>query len=475
MTKTNYRTPVLFFCLIVCIVFLLPQCQSTEPIPQFSTEEAWFKANCSSCHGEQMQAFVDRRWKFGNSREELFKSIKFGNDSLGMPSWDSLFTDKQIDSLVTYIQYGIDNMDKYKFQEAAITPDTFQTDGFSFYLDTIFTGSQVLWGMAFLPGNEMLITSIDGIIYHVDKNRLSREVEGVPAVKAEGQGGLLDIELHPDFVNNNLIYISYAAFKEKDGATLTTTVVDRAVFSNNKLTEVTRIFEALPYLPTRHHYGSRLEFDNQGYLFISVGDRGRRDDNPQYLNNHCGKIHRVHDDGRIPTDNPFVDNEEALPSIYAFGVRNPQGMVKHPVTGKIWEHEHGPRGGDEINIIRAGSNYGWPEVSYGINYDGTTYTNVLERADVDPPLLYWVPSIAPSGMDFIRSDLYPGWKNQLLVGSLRFKYLNLCKLDGEKVVREQTLLKNIGRVRDVKTGPDGYIYVSVEDPGRIFRLVPLEK
>jgi glucose/arabinose dehydrogenase len=285
----------------------------------------------------------------------------------------------------------------------------------------------------------------------------------------------LDIELHPDFVNNNLIYISYAAFKEKDGATLTTTVVDRAVFSNNKLTEVTRIFEALPYLPTRHHYGSRLEFDNQGYLFISVGDRGRRDDNPQYLNNHCGKIHRVHDDGRIPTDNPFVDNEEALPSIYAFGVRNPQGMVKHPVTGKIWEHEHGPRGGDEINIIRAGSNYGWPEVSYGINYDGTTYTNVLERADVDPPLLYWVPSIAPSGMDFIRSDLYPGWKNQLLVGSLRFKYLNLCKLDGEKVVREQTLLKNIGRVRDVKTGPDGYIYVSVEDPGRIFRLVPLEK
>ncbi len=474
MTKNTNLTPFLLFFFFVFMAFLFPQCQSTEPVPKFSVEEGWFKANCSSCHGEQMQAFVDRRWKFGNTRAELFKSIKFGNDSLGMPSWDSLFTDKQIDSLVTYIKYGIDNVDKYKFEETVITSDTFNTDGVSFYLDTVFMGSRVLWGMAFLPGNEMLITSIDGIIYHVDKNRQSKEVEGVPEVKAAGQGGLLDIELHPDFPNNNLIYLSYAAFKEVEGETLTTTVVDRAVFSDNKLTKVTRIFEALPYLPTRHHYGSRLEFDNEGYLFISVGDRGRRDDNPQYLNNHCGKVHRVYDDGSIPPDNPFVDDAEAMPSIYAFGIRNPQGMVKHPVTGKIWEHEHGPRGGDEINIIRPGSNYGWPEVSYGINYDGTTYTNVLERADVDPPILYWVPSIAPSGMDFIRSDLYPGWKNQLLVGSLRFKYLNLCKLDGEKVVKEETLLKNIGRVRDVKTGPDGYIYVSVEDPGRIYRLVPLD-
>jgi glucose/arabinose dehydrogenase len=475
MFKTNYQTQLFFFLLIVSTAFLLPRCQSTEPIPQFSVEENWFQTNCSSCHGEQMQAFVDRRWKFGTSREELFNSIKYGNDSLGMPSWDSLFTDKQIDSLVTYIKFGIDNVDKYKFEDSTIASDTFEAEGFSFYLDTVFSGSRVLWGIAFLPDNEILITSIDGNLYHVDKNRQSREIEGVPEVKAEGQGGLLDVELHPDFVNNKYIYLSYSAFKEEDGQTLTTTVVDRAIFSDNKLTEVTRIFEALPYLPTRHHYGSRLEFDNEGYLFISVGDRGRRDDNPQYLNNHCGKVHRVHDDGSIPADNPFVDKEGALPSIFAYGIRNPQGMVKHPVTGKIWEHEHGPRGGDEINIIRPGSNYGWPEVSYGINYDGTTYTNVLEREDVDPPVLYWVPSIAPSGMDFIKSDLYPGWKNQLLVGSLRFKYLNLCFLDGEKVTREEKLLKNIGRVRDVKTGPDGYIYVSVEDPGRIYRLVPILK
>lgn len=474
MTKNTYHWLIMLLVLGSISLFIT-QCQTTEPVPKFAVQESWFKSNCSSCHGEQMQAFVDRNWKFGNSSEELFKSIKYGNDSLGMPSWDSLFNDQQIDSLVEYIEFGIKNVDKYEFEESIVSSDTFHTEGFSFYLDSVFTGSEVLWGMAFLPGNGMLITSRDGILYHRDKNGVAQEVENVPEVIAQGQGGLLDVEVHPDFENNRIIYLSYSAFKEEDGETLTTTVVERAVFTDNKLSEIERIFEALPYLPTRHHYGCRLEFDDEGYLFISVGDRGRRDDNPQYLDNHCGKVHRVHDDGSIPEDNPFVDKEGAMPSIYAYGVRNPQGMVKHPESGKIWEHEHGPRGGDEINIIRKGSNYGWPEVSYGINYDGTTYTNILEREDVDPPVLYWTPSIAPSGMDFIKSDKYPGWKNQLLVGSLRFQYLNLCKLDGEKVIKEETLLKNIGRVRDVKTGPDGYIYVAVENPGRIFRLMPIEK
>ncbi len=470
MTK-NTIPGLLLLTILISLIFF--HCQHPIPENKFAVQEGWFKDNCASCHGEQMQAFVDRNWLFGNSEEDLFQSIKYGNDSLGMPSWDSLFNDLQIDSLVDYIRYGIDNVDKYDFEDVYIASDTFHTDQFSFYLDTVFTGGEVIWGMAFLPDGGMLLTTREGVLYHLDNNQDSIRIEGVPEVKAEGQGGLLDVELHPDFEQNRFIYLSYSAFKEVDGETLTTTVVERAVFSDNQLSERTRIFEALPYLPTRHHYGCRLEFDNDGYLFISVGDRGRRDDNPQYLDNHCGKVHRVHDDGSIPNDNPFVDNEEAMPSIYAYGIRNPQGMVKHPVTGKIWEHEHGPRGGDEINIIQAGNNYGWPEVSYGLNYDGTTYTNVLERDDVNPPILYWTPSIAPSGMDFIKSDLYPGWENQLLVGSLRFKYLNLCMLDGEKVISEETLLKNIGRVRDVKTGPDGYIYISVEYPGRIYRLVPM--
>ena len=283
------------------------------------------------------------------------------------------------------------------------------------------------------------------------------------AVNGGGQGGLLDIALHPDYDENGWLYLSYSISKEENDETLNTTAVSRYQLKDNSLAEEQLIFEGLPYTKTRHHYGSRLVFDNEGYLFITIGDRGARDVNPQELDLFPGKVHRVHDDGKIPEDNPFVDRANAVKSIYSYGHRNPQGMAKHPETGELWAHEHGPRGGDELNRIKKGGNFGWPIYSYGINYDGTVFTGQTSAEGFEDPVHYWVPSIAPSGMDFVTSDTYPGWKGHLLLGSLKFQYLNLCKLDGNQVVSEEILMKGVGRLRNVKQAPDGFIYVAVEE------------
>jgi glucose/arabinose dehydrogenase len=318
----------------------------------------------------------------------------------------------------------------------------------------------------------MLIADRNGDLHRKSGENMQM-INNVPEVWYQGQGGLMDIKLHPDFERNGLIYLSYSKFRKEGDKTFKTTAVVRAILNGITLENVEEIFEALPYWETRHHYGCRMDFDKDGYLYISVGDRGKRDINPQALDNHCGKIHRLHDDGSIPDDNPFIDTEGAMPSIYSYGHRNPQGLVKHPETGEIWTHEHGPRGGDEINIIHKGKNYGWPHVSFGINYDGSIFTNETHREGMEDPLHYWVPSIAPCGMDFVRGDKYPGWEGDLMIGSLRFRYLHRCKIEDGKVVHEELLLKNIGRLRNVRQGPDGYIYIGVEDPGRIYRLVPL--
>ena len=217
-----------------------------------------------------------------------------------------------------------------------------------------------------------------------------------------------------------------------------------------------------------------MQFAKDGYLYFSVGERGNEKENPQSLSNDHGKIHRIKDDGSIPKDNPFVDTPGAKPSIWSYGHRNPQGAVINPATGVLWENEHGPRGGDEINIIVKGKNYGWPLVSYGINYNGIPITNKTTMEGIEPPILYWIPSIGPSGMAFVKGDRYKGWKGNLLVGSLRFKYLNLCRLKGNKVISEEILFKNIGRVRDVRMAPDGFIYMSVENPGTVYKLVPVK-
>jgi glucose/arabinose dehydrogenase len=284
----------------------------------------------------------------------------------------------------------------------------------------------------------------------------------------------MDLEFHPDFENNDWIYISYSYIDAKDAGKGNTAII-RAKLQENSLINVETIYKATPTVSTHHHYGSRIEFDKDGFLYFSVGDRGRRDEYPQSITNSNGKMHRLLDDGRIPEDNPFVNTPEAETSIYSYGHRNIQGIAMHPVTGEIWTHEHGPKGGDEINIVQAGKNYGWPVISYGINYDGSSFTDITEKEGMEQPLIYYVPSIAPCGMAFITGNRYKGWENNLLIGSLRFEYLERCIIENNKVVEQEKLLEGIGRVRNVKVSPDGYIYVAVENPGRILKLIPVDQ
>lgn len=338
-----------------------------------------------------------------------------------------------------------------------------------FVAELLIDEIQVPWGMAFLPDGSMLITEISGDLIHF-KDGQKTMVENVPEIYKRGQGGLLDVALHPDYENNGWIYISYASEKGDDKGGHT--VLTRAKLKDNTLVENELLYKATPNTTKGQHFGSRIEFDNDGYLYLTIGERGDRDTNPQDITRDGGKIYRFNDDGSIPDDNPFVDKKGAKTAIYSYGHRNPQGMDRHPQTGEIWVHEHGPRGGDEINIIEAGANYGWPLVTYGINYSGTPITDKTEMEGMTQPIHYWLPSIAPSGMTFISSDTYgEDWKGSILVGSLKFQYLERLAMDGNKVTKREKLMPDVGRVRDVKEGPDGLIYVAVEGKG-VYKLVP---
>lgn len=324
------------------------------------------------------------------------------------------------------------------------------------------------WGFVFLPDNAMLINEKEGKMI-LFKDGKKTNIEGVPEVYNRGQGGLLDLVLHPKYKENGWLYFTYASSEgEGDGGN---TALMRAKLKDNKLIEKQLLYKAGPNTTKGQHFGSRIVFDNEGYLYFSAGERGERDINPQDISRDNGKIYRLNDDGTIPQDNPFIDTPNAKPAIYCYGNRNPQGLVLNPFNGEIWEHEHGPKGGDEINIIKAGANYGWPVISYGINYIGTKFTDITEKDGMEQPIHYWDPSIAPSGMAFISSDNYPGWKGDLLVGSLKFEYLDKCVLKDGKVIKEERLLDGLGRVRTVNQGPDGYIYVGIENLG-IVKLLP---
>ncbi|WP_034891609.1 PQQ-dependent sugar dehydrogenase [Gillisia sp. Hel_I_29] len=350
-------------------------------------------------------------------------------------------------------------------KDTSITPSSYSYD-----YEMVVDGLQIPWGMAFLPDGSMLITEKSGELIHF-KDGKKVAVSGVPEVYVRGQGGLLDIVLHPDYKNNGWIYITYSSSEgEGDGGN---TAIMRAQLSENQLTNKEVLYKASPNTTKGQHFGSRIAFDNEGYLYFSAGERGERDINPQDITRDNGKIYRLNDDGSIPNDNPFVGQNNAKTAIYSYGHRNPQGLILHPETGEIWEHEHGPMGGDEINIIKKGANYGWPVVTYGKNYNGTSITSETSKPGIEEPIYYWVPSIAPSGMAFITSDKYPNLKGNLLVGSLKFQYLELDILEGEKVVKREKLFEDLGRFRDVRQAPDGYIYAAVEGKG-IIKLIEVK-
>ncbi|MEC5164829.1 glucose/arabinose dehydrogenase [Flavobacterium sp. PL11] len=338
----------------------------------------------------------------------------------------------------------------------------------NYTLEVVAADIAIPWGMDWLPDGSMLVTEKSGVLYHI-KNGVKTEIKNVPKVYTRGQGGLLDIALHPNYTKNGWIYITYSS-EEGEGNGGNTKLI-RAKLQDGSLTQIQSLYKATPNTSKGQHFGSRIAFDNHGYLYFSIGDRGENMVNPQDITRDGGKIYRLHDDGSIPKDNPFVGKDGAKEAAFSYGNRNPQGMAKNPVTGAIWAHEHGPKGGDEINIIKKGTNYGWPVITYGIDYDGSTISLETEKPGMEKPIYYWVPSIAPSGMAFVSGDKYPNWTGHLLVGSLKFQYLELVKLKGNEVVGRQKIATDVGRLRDVKQGPDGFIYMGVEGKG-IVKIIP---
>jgi glucose/arabinose dehydrogenase len=349
----------------------------------------------------------------------------------------------------------------------------FGSDRHRFTVSVEADGLKHPWALAFLPDGDILVSEREGRLRIIRNGRLlPGAVGGLPEIRMHGQGGLLDLLPHPGFSSNRLLYFSYAA--DMDGGW--TTHVARARFDGSSLKDVEVLFRAEPASRERVHFGSRLAFDARGFLYISVGDRGEMD-RPQDLGDLAGKVVRLHDDGSIPADNPFRDTPGARPEIFSYGHRNPQGMAVHPVTGEVWTHEHGPRGGDEVNILRPGANYGWPIVTLGISYMGFTIGEGLKtQPGMADPLHYWIPSIAPSGMAFSTSDAFSGWKGDLFVGALARRHLVRLRVEKGVVVEEERLLEGLDRrIRDVRVGPAGSLWLLTDhDPGQVLRLDPAE-
>ena len=337
---------------------------------------------------------------------------------------------------------------------------------------SVAKGVTIPWAIEPLSNGDLLITERSGTLYLLLKNSSNlTKLSGLPQIDANGQGGLLDLALHSDANDNQWLYITYSSTQgAKSGSN---TALMRAKLSDDRteLLNTQLLYKGEHNSTKGQHYGSRIVFDNQGYVYFSIGDRGSRDKNPQDLTRDGGKIYRLHTDGRIPKDNPFVNQKSAKHAIWSYGHRNPQGMWFDKTTQTLWSHEHGPRGGDELNIIKAGANYGWPVVSYGVNYSGTSFTDIQEKDGMQSPVLHWTPSIAPSDMLLVSSDKYPHLKGKLLLSSMKFSFLSALEISNKGVSKQYKILEGIGRVRSLAQGSDGYIYLGIDGQG-IKRLEP---
>lgn len=357
------------------------------------------------------------------------------------------------------------------FQLPILHADVIHSDKHRVNVEVVTAGLRHPWGMAFLPGGDMLVTERPGRLRLITKGKLlEAPIAGLPKIREKGQGGLLGIALHPNFHTNRWLYLAYAG-KGKGGYG---TEVMRGRFDGARLHDVQVIFRALPKSGGGRHFGSRLVFGRDGTLYISLGDRGKRP-SAQNMNDHRGSLIRVNDNGSVPSDNPFVGTPDVKPAIYSYGHRNIQGMTIHPVSGAIWTHEHGPQGGDEINVIQPGVNYGWPVITYGVNYGiGTQIGEGTHKAGMAQPIHTWVPSIAPSGMAFYTGEAFARWQGNLFVGSLKFGLLVRLEIDANRVTHEERMLNGrYGRIRDIVQGPDGLLYVLTDErDGRLLRLTP---
>ncbi len=440
--------------------------------------ERLYADSCANCHGPKLTgaqgpSLVDDEWKHGSDDASIAKSIHDGQPAAGMPPFGGALSAQDIRALVIYIrEEGAKARRAHTTLAKPAGNISVTSELHAFRLETVTSKVDEPWGLAFLPDGRIVVTEKKGRLRIVERGVVSQPVRGAPAVYSERQAGLLDVALHPDYEKNGWIYLSYSD-PGPNGSAMTAVV--RGHLQDGAFIDQQQIFKADPALYRQGgvHFGSRFVFDGKGHLFFSIGERGQGKD-AQDITRPNGKVHRIADDGRVPDDNPFAHEAGAVPSIWSYGNRNPQGLVRHPVTGDLWEVEHGPRGGDELNVIQPGSNYGWPVITYGMNYDGTPMTDRTAQDGMEQPITHWTPSIAVSSIDFYVGDAFPKWSGNLLVGSLAAQELRRLEIEGTRVTREEVLFKGVGRIRDVVVGPDGFVYLAMHEPDRIARLVPAD-
>ena len=445
-----------------------------------SAGESLYQEYCASCHGAHLrggnaQSLVDSVWQFGDSRGYIFRNIKYGVPHLGMPSYEDSLSDRQINRIIDFLLEA----EKRAGTKKPGPPEELETLDYKIKVDVWAEGLSIPWSIDFLDAKTALVTERPGRLRIVNDGGLVKEpIKGTPEVVAEGQGGLLDVTVDPNYKRNGWVYLAYSHALEGVEGNRRPPAMTRIVRGRVKdglWKDEQTVYEAPgeTYLETRHHYGCRIVFDPEGYLYFCIGERGRAS-HAQDLDKPNGKIHRVRRDGSVPEDNPFAELDDRLATIFTYGNRNPQGMAVHPITGEVWETEHGPMGGDELNLLKAGRNYGWPVITYGRNYDGSIITTATERQGMEQPVVYWKPSPAVCGVDFYRGEMFARWRNRLLVGALKYEEVRLLDIKDNRVLHQEVILKNAGRVRDVACGPDGAIYVVLNQPGTILRLTPLE-
>lgn len=449
-------------------------------VGQESTETAkLYQQACAPCHGVnleggQAQSLVDAVWQFGSKKSHIARNVKYGIADFAMPAFETLLNDRQIDQILDYILAA----EKSSGMRKPPPPEKLYTLDYEIKVEVLAEGLDIPWAIAFLDQRQALVTERPGTLRRIVDGRLSEQpVLGTPKVLHEGQGGLLDVAVDPRHAENGWVYLAYSHQREEDAGRRRSGAMTRLVRGKiraNRWVDQQVVYEAPHdlYLATRHHYGCRIVFDPQGYLYFSIGERGSGK-HAQDLGRPNGKVHRIYPDGSIPKDNPFVGHQGALPTIYTYGNRNPQGLAIHPTTGRLWESEHGPMGGDELNLIVAGANYGWPEITYGRNYNGDVISEFRVKPGMQSPALYWKPSIAVCGVDFMYGDRFPRWRNHLLVSALKYEEVRLLDIQGDRIMHQEIILKNAGRVRDVACGPDGAIYVVINGPGMVLRLTRL--
>jgi glucose/arabinose dehydrogenase len=463
---------------IVAVVAVVTVARTQAPPPGDVAKT--YESLCANCHGTtlgggQGPSLVDGTWIHGDTDGDLTRVIRDGVPTTPMASFRASLTDQQIRALVIYIREAQERARSGSLGSSVLAlPDRLASERHAFRVETVATGLDTPWGIEFLPGGDLLVSERPGRLRIIRGGQVQASVTGVPQVWARQDGGLMDIALHPQFAQNGWVYLALSE-PGGDAAGASSTRVLRGRLRDGALVEQQTLFKpaAALYWNNNTHFGARLLFDGQGDLFFSIGDRGHMAD-AQDLASPYGKLHRIRDDGTVPPDNPFVGRTGAVESIWSYGHRNQQGLALEPGTRALWATEHGPRGGDELNRIEKAANYGWPVVTFGMNDNGTPITDRTSEAGMQSPVVHWTPSIAVCGITFYAGDRFERWRGDLLVSALGGQQLRRLEMRDGRVTHQEVLMRGYGRIRDVVIGPDGLVYLAMNDPGRIVRLVPTQ-